>query len=93
MNEIRVQIPHDLSAEVERRFFEYNAAKDIIKYLMSQEEVLEKNLDRYLNSAEARFAELELIKEEATNQYKPEGLVNYGYEFDFKNCEIIYKVN
>lgn len=93
MNEIRVQIPHDVSAEVERRFFEYNAAKDIIKYLMTRDDVLESKLMWYINNTESRFIELEMMKEEVTAQYKPEGISDYGYEFDFNDCSIVYKVN
>lgn len=93
MKEIRVQIPYDVCAEVERRFFEYNAAKDIIKFLMSREDVLESKLMWYINNTETRFTELELLKDEVTAQYKPEGLDNYGYEFDFRESCIVYKAN
>lgn len=93
MKEIRVQIPHDVCAEVERRFFEYNAAKDIIKFLMSREDVLESKLMWYINNTETRFTELELLKDEVTSQYKPEGMGDVGYEFDFKESCIVYKAN
>lgn len=93
MKEIRVQIPADISSEVERRFFEYNATRDIIGYLMSRDDVLAKNLEKYLVIAENRFTELELMKEDVTSQFVPEGISNYGYAFDFINCCIVYQVN
>lgn len=93
MNEIRVQIPYDVSADVERRFFEYNATKNILAYLMSRDDVLATHLEKYIRQAETRFTELELMKEQVTQQYAPEGLADYGYEFDFNKSEIVYKNN
>lgn len=93
MKEIRVRIPGDVCADVERRFFEYNAAKDIIAYLSSRETVLPEHLERFINQAEFRFTELEMVKEQVTKQYKPEGLEEYGYTFDFDDSAIVYSAN
>ena len=93
MTEIRVQIPADICSEVERRFFEYKATQDIIGYLASREDVRMENLEKYLAIAENRFTELELMKEAVTSEFVPDGVVNYGYQFDFAESTIVYQVS
>lgn len=92
MTQIRVNISHEDSSLIERLFYEYNAAKDIISYLMQQENINESYLQQYINIAERRFVELEMQKSEVDRHYRPPALRATNYEFDFENEDLIYTV-
>ena len=93
MKEIRVKLDHLDSESVERSWYEYNASKDIIGYLMSQETVNEEYLQQYINVTERRFVELEMKKTAIDNKYRPLEFTGNGtYEFDFENEELVYVI-
>ena len=91
MKEIRVKLDHLDSESVERSWYEYNGAKDIIGYLMTQENVNENYLQQYINIAERRYAELEMKKNAVDKKYRPADIQNLArYEFDFENEDLVY---
>ena len=57
---------------------------------MSQEEVLDKHLQKYLDSSEVKYTEMEMAKKELSNKYKPEGIGEYNYRFLFDESAIEY---
>ena len=61
--EFKVNIGEENSRKMEKIWYEYNAARDIVAFLMQQEGVKFENLQEYLNVAEARFVESEKMKE------------------------------
>ena len=87
---IKITIPEEESIYMERLFYEYNASLNIIKFLMSQEEVLDKHLQKYLDSSEVKYTEMEMAKNELSNKYKPEGIGEYNYQFLFDESAIEY---
>ena len=88
--EKKVIIPVDVSTYVEKLFFEYNASLNIVRYLMSQDDVKDEYIQRYLKRTEEKHVELEIVKEEVTKEYAPAELDCYNYNFDFRNYTIIY---
>ena len=92
MTQIKVKLIHEDCALIERLFYEYNASKDIICFLMQQDSVNETYLQQYINIAEKRFTELEMNKKAVDKHYRPEGIGAANYEFDFENEELIYTI-
>lgn len=88
--EKRIKIDNNISVYVEKLFFEYNAATNILRYLISQEDVKREYLDRYFEDAKNKYIELEIAKKEASDKYKPQNMRVERYNFDFDNCEIVY---
>ena len=84
-----IEIPYELSCNIERLFFEYNAALSVCKFLMSQPEVREDMLQKYLDSVECKWVELEVLKQKAVKEY-PTHFEKADYEFDFDNHAIKY---
>lgn len=92
MKEIKVQLTSKESTYVERLWYEYNASLNILRFLMSQETVLEQHLQKYLDSSEEKFAALEIAKNNITKAYKPKELTgDYDYRFDFDDECLIYQ--
>ena len=87
----KVQIPADVSLEVNRAFYEYNAALNISGYLMSRPGVQIELLQQYLDATEMKYATLEMLKEKAVRQYPPTKPWT-TYEFNFDTFEIYYEV-
>lgn len=91
MVEIKVKLTEEESNYIERLWFEYNASLNILRFLMSQEGVLEKHLQKYLDSSEAKYTELEMAKKEISSIYKPEKLTgSYEYRFEFDEDCLVY---
>ena len=90
MEQIKVKIDHEDNLIIERGWYEYNAARDIIAYLMQQPNINEQYLQQYINIAEKRFVELEMHKQAADKRYRPEGINPVNYSFDFEEEVIIY---
>lgn len=90
---VRVKMFREDSEVIERGWYEYTAARDIIGYLMEKEKVNEEYLQQYINIAERRYAELEMKKVAADKKYRPEGINPTGYSFDFETEEIIYETD
>ena len=86
---VKVNIGEQDSTCVERLWYEYNAALSVLRYLMAQPDVLEKNLQLYADSCEAKGVELELTKRAVSDRFKPDGAV-MSYSFDFDECAIEY---
>lgn len=78
--------------DLERMWYEYNAARDIIGFLMTQKNVVWDTLQEYINIAEKRFTVCEMMKAKVANKFLPDGLVlaNCDYSFDFVNLNIVY---
>ena len=81
--------PHE-SETIERLFYEHNAGKDNLSFLMRDKLVNYDILQEYINVVEARYVELEMMKEEIGEKYKPIPDKDFNYEFDFRNHSIIY---
>lgn len=92
MDYIRVKLSHEDTTLIERLFYEYNAARDIIGYLMQQDKINETYLQQYINIAEKRFTELEMNKNAVDKAYRPEGINPSSYSFDFEAEELVYEV-
>lgn len=88
---LKVTIPEQDCTCVERLWYEYNAALGVLRYLMAQPDVLEKNLQLYADSCEAKSVELELTKREVSERFKPDGAV-MSYSFNFDECAIEYQM-
>ena len=88
---LKVTIPEQDCTCVERLWYEYNAALGVLRYLMAQPDVLEKNLQLYADSCEAKSVELELAKREVSERFKPDGAV-MSYSFTFDECAIEYQM-
>lgn len=84
-----VEIPHDIIVEVERRHFEFCASQQLIGYLMSRPDTQEHLLQKYLDSSEKKFVELELMKNAVVEQYPSTNGYRH-YMFDFGNSCIKY---
>ena len=84
-----VDIPENLCIEVERRYFEYEASKHLIGYLMSRDDIKLDFLQAYLDASEIKFADLEMMKNSVVAQYP--SLNNWtNYVIDFANSCIKY---
>jgi len=81
--------PHE-SETVERLFYEYNAGKENIAFLMRDKQVNYDILQEYINVVEARYVELEMMKIGIGEKYKPLPDKDFDFEFDFRNHSIIY---
>lgn len=87
-----VNIGEENSRKMEKIWYEYNASRDIIGFLMQQDGVKFENLQDYLQVAEVRFTESEKTKEALAREFKPEevDLTKYNYGFDFDNFTITF---
>ena len=65
-----INIPEDLSVEIERLFFEYNAALSVCRFLMSQEGINDEMMQKYLDSVECKWVELEMAKDDSDRLLK-----------------------
>lgn len=93
-NSVKVKLDGRDSNYVERLYFEYNASLNIIAFLMSKDEVKESHLQRYLDSSELKYTELEMAKSSISVKYKPLNMPdNFNYSFDFNTEELIYWVD
>lgn len=92
--QIVVKIDSEDNILVERKFFEHQAGKDTIAFLMKDKDIQWDTLQHYINVVETRFTELELTKEAITKKYLPKDFENasYNYSFDFNNETIIYEI-
>lgn len=88
--EKKVRIPEQVSTYVEKLFFEYNASVNILRYLMSQDDVKDEYIQRYSKNVQEKYIELETAKREVTKEYAPAEFSRYNYNFDFDDCTIIY---
>lgn len=88
--EFKVNIGEEKSREMEKAWYEYNASRDIIAFLMQQDGVKFENLQEYINVAEIRFVECEKLKESLAKEFKPEevDLTKYNYGFNFEEFAI-----
>ena len=88
--EKKVRIPVEVSTYVEKLFFEYNESLNILRYLMSQDDVKDEYIQRYSESSEEKYMELETAKREISKEYAPAEFDRYNYNFDFDNYIITY---
>ena len=91
--QIRVHLDHEDCTLIERLYYEYCGARDIIGFLMTRDDINEAKLQEYINIAEKRFAECEVNKAQVDAHYRPEGINPIQYEFDFIKEDLVYTVN
>lgn len=89
-----VSIDMEDSLLVERKFYEYNAGKDNIAFLMKESDINWEILQNYIDVVETRYVELELLKKEIITKYCPSNYINkkYTYEFLFETYEIKFSL-
>lgn len=92
MAQIKVKLTTEDNNLIERQFYEYNAARDIIVYLMQQQNINEDYLQQYINIAERRFVELEMNKQAVDKAYRPKDIEPSSFSFDFEAEELVYEV-
>lgn len=80
-----VKIESEDSLLVERKFYEHQAGRDNIAFLMKDKDVNWDILQHYIDVVETRWVELEMLKDEMDKKYCPENMRNkpHGYEFLF----------
>lgn len=83
-----VTISREEINQIERLFFRYNASKDIVAFLMSKNDLNEDALKSYVDTAEQRFIELELMKRNVVAAYG--GNPDKDYMFTFENATLTY---
>lgn len=84
-----VNIPFEISNNIERLFFEYNARLNVCKFLMQQEDIDENIMQKYLDSVECKWVELEMLKQKTAKLYSTT-FNKADYEFDFEEARIKY---
>ena len=89
-----VSIDEQDSLLVERKFYEHQAGRDNIAFLMKDKEINWDILQHYVDVVETRWVELEMLKGEMDKKYRPDSIKgkNYGYEFLFDTHEMKYTV-
>lgn len=90
MNTKIVNITELESNYIERMFHEYNASLNILRFLMSQNDINEEYLLKYTKASEEKYIILEIGKKEISERYHPKEIENYNFTFDFDNNSIIY---
>lgn len=91
MKKIVVQITPEESNLVEGAFTLYNASVDILKQILTYDNIKTEYLNDYFMTSEKYNLELEKVKKEISEKYAPvEFNNNYNYEFIFTDCTIIY---
>ena len=88
---IEVKIQREESETVERLFFEHRAGQDNIAFLMKDKGVRYDLLQEYIDVVECRYVELEMMKSELAEKYKPDKKATYNYKFDFRNETIQFE--
>ena len=88
---LEVEIFPEESDHVERLFYEHKAGQDNIAFLMKDKDVRYDILQEYIDVIETRYVELELMKGELIEKYKPFGMKDYNYTFNFRNHSIIFE--
>lgn len=80
-----VDIDEQDSLLVERKFYEQQAGRDNIAFLMKDKDVNWDILQHYIDVVETRWVELEMLKSEMDKKYCPESIKDkpHGYEFLF----------
>lgn len=92
MTQVKVPMEHADVELIERLFYEYTAARDLVGYLMQQDKVNETYLQQYINVTERRYTELEMYKDVMDRQYRPIDINPTNYTFDFINEQLVYDV-
>lgn len=84
-------IQNEYSDYIQKAYYEYGACKDIIAFIMSKDNINEKQLYKYLKEAEEKYKILELAKQEIITLYNLEDYVKQSdYHYDFGNSLIIF---
>ena len=86
-----INIPQEESLLIERLFYQYNARKDIVAFLMSKDDINISALQSYMEAAEKSFVELEMEKRRVVTSVG--GNPDAGYMFNFLDetltCELM----
>ena len=92
--DIVVEIDEQDSLLIERKFYEHQAGRDNIAFLMKDKDVNWDILQHYVDVVETRWVELEMLKSEMGKKYCPESLKDkpYGFEFLFDTHEMKFRL-
>lgn len=90
---IAVRMTEEDARAMEKAWYEYNASVDIIARLMNNESVKFDILQEYINIAELRFTQCEMMKTALAKKYKTEevDLSKFNYSFDFDENKITFE--
>lgn len=88
---IVVAITSQESEAVERLFYLHKAGQNNIAFLAKDKDVQYDILQEYIDVVEARFVELDMLKKELGEKYKPDLGKEYNFTFDFDNNAIIFE--
>jgi len=80
---IIVPIPQETSDKVERLFYEWRAGRETVAFLMKDKDVRWDILQNYINVVEARYTELEMMKDSISKEYAPIPIGDNGSPFDY----------
>ena len=84
-------IQSEYSDYIQKAYYEYNACKDIIAFIMSKDNINEEQLYKYIREAEEKYVILELAKQEIITLYSLEEYAEKSnYHYDFGNSLIIF---
>lgn len=78
-----VDIDAQDSLLVERKFYEHQAGRDNIAFLMKDSDINWDTLQHYIDVVETRWVELEMLKDEMDKKYCPESMVDKPHEYEF----------
>lgn len=89
---IKIILPIDIRDYIEKLFFETNAIKNVLRYIMlSSTEIDKKYIDIYQVKAENKQMEYNIALEQISKKYKPIELNNnYTFKIFFDECFIEY---
>lgn len=87
-----VNVPEEEIREVEKAWYEYNAAQSNVRFL-AEDKLIDWEVLNEFNKAQAEtFIKCEKLKAAVANKYKPEevDLSKYDYAFDFNECTLTF---
>lgn len=87
-----VDMPEAEIREVEKAWYEYNAAQSNVRFL-AEDKLIDWDVLNEFNKAQAEtFIKCEKLKSAFANKYKPEevDLSKYDYAFDFNECKLTF---
>lgn len=87
-----VDMPESEIREVEKAWYEYNAAQSNVRFL-AEDKLIDWDVLNEFNKAQVEtFIKCEKLKSAFANKYKPEevDLSKYDYAFDFNECKLTF---
>lgn len=68
---------------VERKFYEHQAGRDNIAFLMKDKDVNWEILQHYIDVVETRWVELEMLKDAMDKKYCPNYMIGKQHRYEF----------